>query len=243
MLPNGDMTEVGERGISLSGGQKQRISIARCLYARTEVTCLDDPFSALDAHVGKAVFTDVIQGEMKGTTRVLVTHALHFLPYCDYIYSMDNGYIVERGTYAELMAKNGQFSKFVNEFGGKEEDEDGDEDDEDGVKGNKDGGGKSGSKIHPSFDKEKKKPGIPAALMQVEERNTGAVSNKVYKDYMKAAHGKFLVPILLLALAFMQASNVMNSYWWVFSAFCFVDGLVLMLILGGAIRLVFWQEK
>lgn len=78
MLPQGDMTEVGEKGISLSGGQKQRINIARALYYSADVICLDDPFSALDAHVGKAVFNNAIQGSLAGKTRLLVTHALHF---------------------------------------------------------------------------------------------------------------------------------------------------------------------
>lgn len=78
MLPQGDMTEVGEKGISLSGGQKQRINIARALYYSADIVCLDDPFSALDAHVGKAVFNNAIQGALAGKTRLLVTHALHF---------------------------------------------------------------------------------------------------------------------------------------------------------------------
>ena len=55
-LPSHDMTEVGERGVTLSGGQKQRVSIARAVYSRADVYFFDDPLSALDAHVGNAIF-------------------------------------------------------------------------------------------------------------------------------------------------------------------------------------------
>ncbi|EEB98739.1 hypothetical protein MPER_01703, partial [Moniliophthora perniciosa FA553] len=103
MLPDGDSTEVGEKGISLSGGQKQRLNICRAIYCDTDIQIFDDPLSALDAHVGKAVFQNVLLNAPAGKTRILVTHALHFLPQVDYIYVVADGRIVERGTYNELM--------------------------------------------------------------------------------------------------------------------------------------------
>jgi len=110
------------------------INIARALYCSpgTVATIFDDPFSALDAHVGKAVFQNVLQGALANTTRVLVTHALHFLPSCDYIITMDGstGTIGERGTYDQLTQRDGVFSRFVKEFGGKEEDEEEEEDED-----------------------------------------------------------------------------------------------------------------
>lgn len=60
MLTGGDMTEIGEKGINLSGGQKQRVSIARAVYAQADVYLLDDPLSAVDAHVGRHIFDHVI---------------------------------------------------------------------------------------------------------------------------------------------------------------------------------------
>lgn len=60
MLANGDQTEIGEKGINLSGGQKQRISLARAVYADTDVYLLDDPLSAVDSHVGKHIFDNLI---------------------------------------------------------------------------------------------------------------------------------------------------------------------------------------
>lgn len=59
-LPAGDNTEIGEKGINLSGGQKQRISLARGVYAQTDIYLLDDPLSAVDAHVGKHIFENVV---------------------------------------------------------------------------------------------------------------------------------------------------------------------------------------
>ena len=59
VLPGGDKTEIGENGINLSGGQKQRISLARAVYSDSEIYLFDDPLSAVDAHVGKHIFSHV----------------------------------------------------------------------------------------------------------------------------------------------------------------------------------------
>ncbi len=72
----GDGTEIGERGINLSGGQKQRVALARACYAQADVVLLDDPLSAVDAHVGRHLLDSCICGLLEGTTRVLVTHQL-----------------------------------------------------------------------------------------------------------------------------------------------------------------------
>ncbi len=61
ILPNGDQTEIGDRGITLSGGQKQRVSIARAVYSAADVYLLDDPLSAVDSHVGRALFDECIR--------------------------------------------------------------------------------------------------------------------------------------------------------------------------------------
>ncbi|XP_057566818.1 ATP-binding cassette sub-family C member 12-like [Hippopotamus amphibius kiboko] len=75
-LPYGDLTEIGERGLNLSGGQRQRISLARAVYSNHEIYLLDDPLSAVDAHVGKHVFEECIKKALRGKTIVLVTHQL-----------------------------------------------------------------------------------------------------------------------------------------------------------------------
>uniref|UniRef100_A0A1I7YAB2 Multidrug resistance-associated protein 1-like n=1 Tax=Steinernema glaseri TaxID=37863 RepID=A0A1I7YAB2_9BILA len=118
-LPAGDMTEIGEKGINLSGGQKQRVSLARAVYAETDIYLLDDPLSAVDAHVGKQLFQNVISsttGILKNKTRILVTHGLNYLKKCDRIIVVKDGKISETGTYDELMASEGAFSEFLEEY-------------------------------------------------------------------------------------------------------------------------------
>ena len=66
ILPAGDSTEIGEKGVNLSGGQKQRIAIARAVYADADIYVLDDPLSAVDVHVGAHIFRNVVQGGAQG---------------------------------------------------------------------------------------------------------------------------------------------------------------------------------
>ncbi|KAF7312085.1 ABC transporter protein [Mycena indigotica] len=205
MLPNGDLTEVGEKGISLSGGQRQRLNICRSIYSDTDIQIFDDPLSALDAHVGKAVFHNVLQNTLSGKTRILVTHALHFLPYVDYIIALSDGRIAESGTYAELMSIQGEFAKFVTEFGSNESSRD------DGEVAEKE----EEEKV-PEATVARKKAVAGTALMQAEERNIGSISGKVYGAYIKAGNGTFVVPLLIASLVFLQGANVMSSYWLVY---------------------------
>ena len=115
ILSGGDMTEIGERGINLSGGQKQRVSLARALYSDSDVYFLDDPLSAVDAHVGKHIFNHVIgpDGILKNKTRVLVTHGISFLPQVDHIIVVKDGKISEQGSFQELLDIKGDFASFL----------------------------------------------------------------------------------------------------------------------------------
>lgn len=105
LLPGGDATEIGERGINLSGGQRARIAIARTVYRRdAELYLFDDPLAAIDAHVGKRLFDNVFgrDGCLAQRTRVLVTHQVQYLPQADRIVVVDGGEIVASGSYEEL---------------------------------------------------------------------------------------------------------------------------------------------
>ncbi|KAK3094333.1 hypothetical protein FSP39_000405 [Pinctada imbricata] len=115
ILSAGDETEIGEKGINVSGGQKQRISLARAVYHNCDVYLLDDPLSAVDSHVGKDLFKNVIgnNGLLKNKTRILVTHGIHWLPMVDMIIVMDNGRIRETGTYEELLQRKDVFAHFL----------------------------------------------------------------------------------------------------------------------------------
>ncbi|KAK8748985.1 hypothetical protein OTU49_015624, partial [Cherax quadricarinatus] len=127
MLPAGDQTEIGEKGINLSGGQKQRVSLARAVYADTDIYLLDDPLSAVDSHVGKHIFEQVIgpHGILKKKTRILVTHSVTYLPQVDKIVVLKNGVVTEQGTYLELLENKGEFQDFLLQYlSEKEEEED-----------------------------------------------------------------------------------------------------------------------
>ncbi|KAM6951721.1 ATP-binding cassette sub-family C member 3 isoform 2-T2 [Aplochiton taeniatus] len=118
VLPGGDLTEIGEKGINLSGGQRQRVSLARALYNEADVYLLDDPLSAVDAHVAKHIFDNVIgpDGALKGKTRILVTHGISFLPQVDNIVVIVEGRVSEMGSYQGLLQQNGAFAEFLRNY-------------------------------------------------------------------------------------------------------------------------------
>uniref|UniRef100_A0A9J8B7P3 ATP-binding cassette, sub-family C (CFTR/MRP), member 8 n=2 Tax=Cyprinus carpio TaxID=7962 RepID=A0A9J8B7P3_CYPCA len=104
ILPQGDQTEIGERGIILSGGQRQRIGVARALYQTTSVVFLDDPFSALDIHLSDHLMQEGILKLLREEKRtvVLVTHKLQYLPHADWIIAMKDGSIQTEGTLKDI---------------------------------------------------------------------------------------------------------------------------------------------
>lgn len=117
IMPDGDMTEIGERGINLSGGQKMRVGLARALYARSDIILLDDPLAAVDTHVADHIFQEAILKVLKGSTVILVTNQLHRLPFCDHVLAMTEGTITEQGTFEDLVASKGAFSKLMERQG------------------------------------------------------------------------------------------------------------------------------
>ncbi|KAF9110690.1 Multidrug resistance-associated protein 1 [Mortierella sp. AM989] len=118
MLPAGDKTEIGERGINLSGGQKQRVSLARAAYNDADIYLLDDPLSAVDAHVGRHLWNNLLgpSGLLREKTRVLVTHGIHHLQEVDQIVLLNNGVIEENGHYSDLMASKKIFYRLIKEY-------------------------------------------------------------------------------------------------------------------------------
>lgn len=111
ILPNGIETKIGERGVNISGGQQARVALARAAYSDADILLLDDPLSAVDAHVDRYLFEELIgpSGLLKDKTRVLVTHAIHHLHQVDHIVVLSDGKIAQQGTYPELMGEEGIF--------------------------------------------------------------------------------------------------------------------------------------
>ncbi|KAK9869558.1 hypothetical protein WA026_003311 [Henosepilachna vigintioctopunctata] len=112
-FPEGDLTLVGDRGSSLSGGQKARINLARAVYRDADIYLLDDPLSAVDIHVSKHLYDECINRFLKNKTRVLVTHQVHHLKDADNIVILENGNIVNQGTFNELAKSKGAYTELL----------------------------------------------------------------------------------------------------------------------------------
>jgi ABC-type multidrug transport system ATPase subunit len=143
----------------------------------------------------------VLLDSTAGSTRILVTHALHFLPKVDYIYFIVDGRIVERGTFEEMMANRGDFSRTFDEFVTKDQ--------------NESEGEKALDVEDTGADKKRRAAKRGAQLMQAEERNVGAVNFKVYKQYFQSGNGALLLPGMFVTIVLMQTSVVLSSYWYV----------------------------
>ncbi|KAJ3122071.1 hypothetical protein HK098_003135 [Nowakowskiella sp. JEL0407] len=211
MLPAGDLTEIGERGINLSGGQKQRISLARAVYARTDIYLLDDPLSAVDAHVGAHIFEKVLgpRGLLKDKCRIFVTHAIQFIPQSDLILNLSNGSIDEIGTYDELMSWESNTKTLLREYGKRKEEDKESIDIEDE------------NEPHSKQSSAKKPDTAPAAangqvkegkLMTKEESAKGAVAWDVYISYGQACGVITVIIYLIFATMSQMLSVGQNLY-------------------------------
>lgn len=103
ILPGGDKTQIGERGINVSGGQKQRVSIARAVYSEADIYLIDDALSALDLNVGTKVMKHVFKQTLRTKTRVMVTHKVSLLKDVDRVVLLNQGKIVAHGKYEDII--------------------------------------------------------------------------------------------------------------------------------------------
>ncbi|XP_043688809.1 ABC transporter C family member 2-like [Telopea speciosissima] len=219
LLPGGDLTEIGERGVNISGGQKQRVSLARAVYSNSDVYIFDDPLSALDAHVARQVFDKCIKDELRGKTRVLVTNQLHFLPHVDTILLVHEGMVKEEGTFEELCNNGVLFQKLMENAGKMEENveeiqenEEAKDKDNDQKSSEPAANGKVNGLLKNESSTNKKKEG-KSVLIKKEERETGVVSWNVLMRYKNALGGAWVVMILFICYVSTEALRVSSSTW------------------------------
>ncbi|XP_020669173.3 ATP-binding cassette sub-family C member 5 isoform X2 [Pogona vitticeps] len=211
ILPNGDLTEIGERGANLSGGQRQRISLARALYSDKHIYILDDPLSALDAHVGNHIFNSAIRKHLKSKTVLFVTHQLQYLVDCDEVIFMKEGCITERGSHEDLMNLNGDYAAIFNslQLGDTPHIEVNIKKTTNiSLKKHPDKGSKSGS-----VKKEKVVKKEEGQLIQVEDKGKGSVPWSAYGVYIKAAGGPIAF-LIIMTLFILNVGSTAFSNWW-----------------------------
>ncbi|XP_060647055.1 ATP-binding cassette sub-family C member 4-like [Drosophila nasuta] len=242
-LSHGDTTLLADRGASLSGGQRARISLARAVYKPASIYLLDDPLSAVDAHVGRHLFDEVIgpRGRLaqQKATRVLVTHQVHFLSEADWIVIVDNGQILMQGTYQEIINSDLDFAKLLDcpsevaePIAKKPEtqtqtpakaplSESEDLDDEEDVDGDEQPDSlplrkKSGSTHDKSQITDQPKP-VQKQNNLAEAQATGGIPARVWYEYFSAGSTllsfSFMVCIMLLSQIVCSGSDYFANFW------------------------------
>ncbi|KAJ3328221.1 hypothetical protein HDU76_010362 [Blyttiomyces sp. JEL0837] len=203
-FPGGDLTEIGEKGISLSGGQKQRVSLARALYSNAPIVLLDDPLSAVDAPTARHLMRNAILTEMKGRTVVLVTHAISLsVQHADHIIILKNGEILAQGTPAAIAAN--PLVKEITSNNVTKESTDEDQDIPVAAPGDADG-------VDPMKKDVVANKEDGTKIVTKETVATGSVKWEVYADYLQAMG----IGMFSLVLLFLVGENAVGfgTDWW-----------------------------
>ena len=233
-FPDGDLTEVGERGSNLSGGQKQRVNLARLAYSTidSDIFLVDDPLSAVDSHVARHLFDKLFKGHLAGKTRILVTHQLHFLPSCDLIVFLKEGEGVRTGTFSELMKGCKEFNRLVvSESANAENSVDNVVSSGNVVNLDTSVNVKCIDPMDANFPSIPSSPVPEAALIEEscqdpcdpsnrkskliskEDRMYGAVKLSVFLEYLNFAGGAPIVATVLFGLVMVESSRLASDYF------------------------------
>ncbi|MBA0582222.1 hypothetical protein Gorai_024373 [Gossypium raimondii] len=207
MLPFGDLTEIGERGVNLSGGQKQRIQLARALYQNADIYFLDDPFSAVDAQTATSLFNEYVMRALSDKTVLLVSHQVDFLPAFNSILLMSGGEIIEAGTYDQLLASSQKFQDLVNAHNNT-------------IGSEMDVSYSSNGRVMASKDviknvhvKEEPIMATGEQLIKEEERETGDTGLKPYLQYLRHNKGFLYFTLAILFHVAFIIGQLVQSYW------------------------------
>ncbi|XP_010059945.2 ABC transporter C family member 10 [Eucalyptus grandis] len=207
LLPYGDLTEIGERGVNLSGGQKQRIQLARALYQDADIYLLDDPFSAVDAHTATSLFNEYIVEALSGKTVLLVTHQVDFLPAFDCVLLMADGEILQAAPYHHLLASSQEFQDLVHahkETAGSERLAEVTSSSKQGT---------SLQEIKKTYLGKQEKAPIGSQLIKQEEREIGDTGFKPYLQYLNQNKGYIYFAMACLSQVIFVACQISQNSW------------------------------
>ncbi|CAI5758999.1 unnamed protein product [Candida verbasci] len=224
ILPAGDRTEIGERGITLSGGQKARINLARAVYANRDIILLDDVLSAVDARVGKHIMNNCLLDLLKNKTRILATHQLSLIGAADRVIFLNGDGSIDMGTFEQLKATNPGFGKLMaysSETKEEEEEEIEEKEEEELDEELKEIQRQITIKTiedeearHREFNVDKS---VDGKLIDAEERAVNAISWEVYSRYIELGSGKFtpwvIVPVLLSLMMISTFCQIFTNTW------------------------------
>ncbi|XP_063952974.1 ATP-binding cassette sub-family C member 9-like [Lytechinus pictus] len=214
ILPAGDETEIGEKGINLSGGQKQRVSVARAMYSYNNVVILDDPLSALDVHVGSDMFYKGIMEFLIENQRtvILVTHQIQYLEHADQVIYMKDGLIGHQGTMKEIGAKDANLMSLWNVTIKEITESEPESEDETKTAEERKKLIRSVSQTEEVKMKQAGKDKDSGKIIEKEERMLGSVSMKYYWYYIQAFGPFAFIVIFILALA-QNAAQAATNFW------------------------------
>ena len=198
-LPSGLDTEIGEKGVNLSGGQKQRVSLARSILADADLILLDDPLSAVDPNTENYLCDNLLFGEWKNKTRIVVTHRLGAMARFDQILFLENGQHF-LGTFTELMKTCAPFQRFLKTHEQNLEIE------------------KNAVARKEHAPLAQIALGDSSRIMVDEDRAIGAVEKTVYFNYLKALGGKpprqrKIIALLFFAAIAVVAAPLLQKIW------------------------------
>ncbi|KAM5180099.1 ATP-binding cassette sub-family C member 4 isoform 1-T1 [Mantella aurantiaca] len=216
-LDDGDLTMIGDRGVTLSGGQKARVNLARAVYQDADIYLLDDPLSAVDAEVGRHLFDKCICHALRKKLCILVTHQLQYLSAAKQILILKEGQTVGKGTFPELLKSGIDFASLLKS--GEEEQSQNQEgqlvkssrirtfsesslwSQESSVQSQKDG----------AADTLPTEPVLTA--VPEESRSEGTVGFKVYRKYFLSGSSYLMIFILLILNILSQVAYVLQDWW------------------------------
>ena len=197
IFPQGDQTEIGEKGVNLSGGQKARMAIARAVYNDSDIYVFDDPLSALDAYVGMNLFNQVFNDYLKDKTIIISTHALQYVSYFDRIYYIHQGQIKFNGEPKDI-----ENQQFYQEFKAAQENKKNED------KQNEEDNNRQKEKK----DKDKKEEQI-IRKSDISQKDGEKISLKLFMTFIMYSGGMIYLIQLAVTNIIWQVSQIYREYY------------------------------